>query len=222
MADTHIRIMKSVNEVIYMRSFFTAMSMIKAEIRKRRDKEVGLIYKEIETFVESGVYTSYKGIATMTQVYFNGGKDKDVALALGISEPTVRVHKRNISNQLYALFGTDFFSLFDDVTNNEEEIHRRLQMASVKTISPSEIFPIEILTSIDSLSSKQVRNLDYSIDSCDKEIRFINLYNRKAIQRELEDLDKNKLRYILEVLDGRAGTSADRYQLITTKIEIGD
>lgn len=205
-----------------MRSFFTAMSLAKTEIRKRRDRSAAEVYKELEAFVESGIYTSYKGISTLVTIYLNGGKDKDVALALGISESTARVHKRNISNKLYSLVGDDFFVLLDDYENNEEEISRRLRMASVKPITPSDVFNIELLSSIDVLSNVTVRSFNYSIGECSKEIRFINLYNKKAVQKELEGLDKNKLRYILEVLDGRAGTPADRYQLITTEIEIGD
>lgn len=205
-----------------MRSFFTAMSIAKTEIKKRRDRSAAEVYKEVEAFVESGVYTSYKGISTLATMYLNGGKDENIAIALGISESTVRVHKRNISNQLYVLFGEDFFSLFEDFSSNREEIYNRLKIASAKPISPNEILDIEILSNIEGLKTKSERTQDYSIGECSKEIRFINLYNKKAVQKELEGLDKNKLRYILEVLDGRAGTPADRYQLITTEIELGD
>lgn len=204
-----------------MRSFFTAMTMAKDEIRKKKDLAAGEVYKQVEAFVQSGVYSSYKKIKQMVSIYINRGSDKDAALALGISEVTARVHKRNASIELYKVFGEDFFSLLMEYELNKEEISRRIDLLSASTTKSSELLPIEIYTRIKG-EYKPLKRGDYSINECLQEINFLSIYSVQRALSELSQLDLNKLRYILAMLDGRAGTTADRYQLISKELMIGE
>lgn len=200
---------------MYNKSFFRNMGLLKKQIVGSKNKEQGDIWLEVRSFMLSGCYSSYKQCKDLVSMIMSGYNDSYIARSFNVEETTVRIHKRNVSNDLYNLFGNDFFDLFEDFSSNKEEIKLRLVSAKLCNSGANDLLP-DVISAMVSSSigiEEPLNNID--LNSCHREISFLVRHSLDKIRNEFKGLDTLKVEYLLRVLNGKAGSAKDRQELIT-------
>lgn len=193
----------------YSKNFFRCMKECKSIIALNRDTEAGKVWLSVKTFAESGDYSSYKKASALVKLVIGGYSDTYIADSLGIEEATVRIHKRNISNELYKLLGNDFFDLLKDYNANKKEIDIRLSNIKNFNLKSSDVLPSEVLAFVNrSTVTNPINYID--LKECKSELSFIVRHSTSAMQRGAAGLDINKLHYLLSIIDSNLGTPDDR------------
>ena len=207
---------------MYNRSFFRNMDLLRKEIVKTKNKEKGDIWLEVKDFILTGCYSSYKQCSELVGMVLSGYSDSYIARNFNVEENTVRIHKRNISNELYALFGKDFFDLFENFQSNKKLILARLNNAKYCDKSFNDLLP-DVISALVSTSIGIEEPLDYiDLNSCHKEISFLVRHSLDKIKGEFRGLDVLKLEYLTRVLNRKSGTVNDRQELLALLIEGGN
>ena len=199
------------------KSFFKEMISLKRMIEEKRDKELGVLYLDLERYVLDCSYTSYKYSSTIVRMLLEGRSSEEVAQTLGIAESTVRYHETtSLSKKLYSVFGKDFFRLIRDYEENKREIDRRLFLALRFNTDRYSYCMSDII--------KEVRNklplalsdkTDYfNVVDCGKELAFLSKYSLSSMERDMKELDLFKLEYLMKILDGSRGTVDERFNFV--------
>lgn len=200
-----------------MKSFFRAMLDCKAKIYDKRDRPSADIYSTVEKFLLEGNYSSYKNANTLAELKLKGYSDGIVASQLNISDATVRVHVRNVSNELYKLFGASFPEQLADYKNNTSAVNAvmyRLKFLNRK--STSYIMPDVVSLIKDSTGGHR----EYDLNDCSQELDFLKRYSFDFLRGAVGNVDLEKLRYLVDVMDGVSGSSED-WSFVVSSIQEG-
>lgn len=196
----------------YNKNFFINMKDCKDCISRQRNAEAGKVWLSVKSFAESGVYSSYKKSSDLVKLILGGYNDSYIATNLGIEQPTVRIHKRNISNELYFILGYDFFDLLKSYNENKEEVSVRMSSIDNFNLKTTDLVSEDIIALVNSSTISPIKSID--LDECKKELSFLSKYSITSIKRDCRSLDLNKLHYILGVIDSSVGNSKDRSYII--------
>lgn len=192
-----------------MRSFFYRLDKMieKAEIDK--NEKLFFFCRDVKEYIMKGTFTRYKKVETYLDYW--GETDSYMSARTGIKESTIRVTRRDLSNALYELFGYDFFTILEkgDKESITEGLYR-LALAS-KQISSKTYVHRSIIHDIRD-GAVDMEFLD--LEDCRNEIEFLSRHSLKRIEKELSMLDKNKLAYLLGMLDNEKGSSKDIVHLV--------
>lgn len=207
----------------YKKNFLTKMLILKDEIVASRNKEEAQDYIELKNFTNSCCYFNYKHSVKLVNSYLSGKPTEDIAVMLGITASVCRDHLKEASDNLYKIFGDDFFELFSDYSSNKQEIKNRIHYASFMVKGSSQfIFP-DVIASIP-VSKTSTRRM-FTVYECREELEFLLRYSRPVMQEALSSLNTEKLNFILRVMDGEDGTQDERFNIIkilgTKEEEIG-
>lgn len=197
----------------YSKNFFRCMKECKDAIFKSKNSDAGKIWLEVKKFVETGKYTSYKRADELVKLILGGYTDKYIANSLGIGETTVRIHKRNLSNDLYGLFGIDFFDLLADYDNNRELVGSRMISVRNVDVKSTDLFPEDLLALVNSTSVTDISELD--IDSCRAEVSYLLKHSLTSLKTDFKKVNVDKLNYLLGIINCTKGTPKDRYYLLS-------
>lgn len=192
-----------------MRSFFYNLDSVLADSQKSHNKELYSLCYDVKQFVMQGTFTNYKKVKTILGYW--GETDSYTAAMTGMKEGTIRVTRRNLSNELYELFGYDFFNVI--AIGDKKAIadgRYRLGLAS-KDISADKFLYREI---IDTINRNSNYNDDIDIKSCSMEIQFLIRHSRSSVNKELEMLDKDKLAFLIRMLNNESGSINNIYNLV--------
>ena len=192
-----------------MRSFFYNLDKTLEDAKISNNTNLYRLCSDVKGFVCKGTFTRYKKVNILLRYW--GEPDSYVAKMTGMKEGTVRVTRRNLSNELYELFGYDFFTVIrpGDSSSIKEGLYR-LSLAK-KDISSSDYLYRELIDDI-MYGSNTLEGIN--IDSCSLEIQFLLKHSKKAVQEEMAMLDKNKLAYLIKMLDNEEGSFPDIYSLV--------
>ncbi len=160
----------------------------------------------VKKFIDSGVYSNYGKKEVFLQNVNYG--DDILAIKLDTSEATVRKIKSRFSQKIYEIIGKDFFDKLRTGTSEElDELDFRVGFANAKTSSDTN-FTIEFLNKIreNSLGLGE----SYDILSCKYELSLLRWLNINRITDLLSGVDLDKINYVLDVMDNKAGTYEDR------------
>ena len=196
----------------YNKSFFRCMKECKEAITKSKDADAGRIWLHVKSFVEGGGYSSYKRASELAKFVIGGYSDEYIANMLGIKDTTVRIHKRNISNELYRLFGADFFDMLKEYRRNKKEVDRRVKNIDNFKLTSADFIVGDVMAMVSASVLSPISHMD--IRECRGEISFLLKHSINNIKTEYKRLDSNKVRYLLDVIDSSAGSPDDRYYLI--------
>lgn len=198
----------------YKRGFYRSMIIAKQKIAEKKDRRAGEVWLEVKDILEMGYFSSYKKAGQLSSLILNGYSDEYISKHFGIEEPTVRVTKRKLSIELYKLFGEDFFDLLLNYNENSREISKRMYIAKNLNKSAVDLIPEEVLTLVNgSLLGKEPK-ATFDMKDCSKELSFLLSHSKLKLREEVQRLDKEKLSYLLNMLDGKNGTSSDRFDLL--------
>lgn len=195
-----------------VKNFFKSVNKMKEYAYEERDVELGRYLLKLVDYLKAGEYTSYRKIKDLVHWSWEGYSDKFIADSLCITESTLRVNSRTVSNDLYRIFGDDFFDLLKDFSTNKQELENRLELAKKlrnKAVNYIIRDVLEKVEDIDNLDLKGIKSYD-----CKEEIKFLQKYNLEELISTLNKLDLRKIAYLRNVLNGVSGTMDERYYLL--------
>lgn len=197
---------------MYKKNFLKNMILSKKVISESKDKDAGLYWLNVKEVLVKGNCSSYKKSGSLCELTIQGYSDEYISNLFNISESTLRVNKRILSNDLYKLFGNDFFDLLQDYKSNEKELLKRLHIVRNLDICPESLFPSELLVKVKSRKYTPISSVD--IKECKNEISFLLKHSIQQIDNDLNELDISKVNYLLEVLSNSKGSFSDRYNFL--------
>lgn len=190
-----------------MRSFFRNLTLVKEKVLEDRDRQLGEFYNNLKKFVDSGKYSSYskkEGLLSCIDM-----SDSEASEVLGSTPGSIRVSRRNMSNELYETLGYDFFELLlNGDKDGLEEAKERLDYAD-NGFSASSFIGRDVTSLVRSEYNRNIgkeEEVTYSLDDCLSEIAFLKDHSLKVIEGEFSLLDFRKVMYLLDILDGKEGT----------------
>lgn len=192
-----------------MRSFFYNLDKQLLYAESIHNEELHNLCCDVKEFVCQGTFTKYKKAKLLLKYW--GETDKYTAEMTGMKEGTIRVTRRNLSNTLYDLFGYDFFKVIA-IGDSKAVKEGRYRLSLVtKDICADTFLYKEFIRDIVK-DSKVDDNID--IKNCSMEIQFLIKHSRGNIEKELAMLDKNKLSFLIRMLDNEAGSLVNIYNLV--------
>lgn len=189
-----------------MRNFFLQLRDCKQEIVNNRDREAAGAYSEVVSIIKGLSFSSYKKAQTLVSLVLDGNPMQRVAEIMGISEKSAYNQTIIVSNELFNLFGNDFLIKLKSYKENKEDIDSAIHRAKEHGKGSLEYIIPEVVSLV---SSEEVVSESYDIMECSTELTFLATYSKKAIRTGFKECNKSKLRYLLNVLDGKAGTTKD-------------
>lgn len=195
----------------YTKSFFRELSDLRDYVVEVHDKDLALLYKTVHRFVLDCKYSSIKSAQDIVGMLDKGTPTKLMAANLGITASTVRDKVKSTSEELYNLFGRDFFVLFKSGSADDINTCKERLFTAVNVCRSSSYYVLdELKMSLGYNPNLSYNGVDYA--DCKKELSFLLKYNKANLTEELEKLSKSKLKYLISLLDGK-GEDTDRYSL---------
>ena len=192
-----------------MRSFFYNLDKVLLDSQTNHNRRLTDFCHEVKGYVLEGSFSNYKKVKTILGYW--GQPDYYVSDRTGIKEGTVRQARRNLSNELYELFGYDFFeviSIGDDKALREGEY--RLYLAKMGYDSNNFLYR-DLVSSI-RMKGRVLDDIDVS--TCKAEIQFLVRHAKQSVEREMESLNNDKLLYLIRMLDNEVDTPVNIRNLI--------
>lgn len=191
--------------------------MLKKEIQEKKDREMGIVYVNLEKYVLGCKYSKYKYASVLVRMLLEGRSEQDISNTLGISESTIRYHEStSLSKKLYEIFGKDFFSLMKDYKENKRDIDRRLFLALRSDTSRYDYCMSDVISEVKKriVEIKDGLVEDFDIRDCADELAFISKYSLSNMRKDLSNLDLHKLEYLMKILDGEKGSVDERFNFV--------
>jgi hypothetical protein len=198
-----------------MANFFRAMLSCKDAIYSNRDRSAAAVYSRVQTIVENGSYSTYKNVKVLAQMKLRKCTDGAIASRLGIEPATVRNHCMSVSNDLYRLFGKNFFDLLSNFSQNREKVLSAVERAESAGGSAFDYILSDVLTLVGEEPATPM-----PIEDCDKELDFLACYSRSFLSSSVSSIDLGKVAYLISVLNGDAGSSSE-WKLISDRLNGG-
>lgn len=190
--------------------FLIEFSALKDVIARSRDEEAGRAWLKAKKFVESGKYSSCKYAGELAGLVLAGYDDEYIGYKFGIAVETVRGHRRKIGMTMDDIFGKDFCELFYNFKENSQEIHKRLSNLGTVGLVAYDLLPREVVPT----SRDGIMHPKFEIAECLSELAFLERHSLATIEKEKKFLDFEKILYLIDVIDGSAGTFSDRAEVL--------
>lgn len=195
-----------------MRSFFRSMLDCRAEIYKKRDRAAADVYSSVEKFLKEGRYSTYRKANELSTMRLSKYNEEAMAAQLGVNVGTVRTHTRNVSNELYQLFGTNFFDMLSNYAENQLKVNAVLYRVKHQgDMAVTYVLP-EVVSVVRGCSSV---GRFYPLNECTQEMDFLRRYSRHFLSEALKEVDLGKLTFLIDILDGNRGTPDEWNTLIS-------
>lgn len=197
---------------VYRKNFLTRMRSLKKKIGEEKDRGAAKMYLQIEKVVLDCDYSKYQKAKQLVRYSLDGNSADQCATYLNTSSSNIRDRLRLISDSLYNIFGEDLFDLFSNFSLNEEEIKKRVYVANHFKNSSTDYLFMDFLHII--LRNTVPERKSYSVYDCKQELDFILRHSIPYVKSELSTLDKGKVAFLVDVLDGKRGNLDERFNFI--------
>lgn len=196
-----------------MRSFYRSMLDCREAIYKKRDRAAADVYSSVEKFLKEGRYSTYRKANELSTMRLSGYSEEAMAAQLDVNVGTVRTHTRNVSNELYQLFGANFFDMLSNYADNRLKVGAVLYRVKHQgDMAVTYILPDVVATVRDRVSGGG----SYPLNECSQEIDLLRRYSRDFLSEALKEVDIGKLMYLIDILDGNKGTPEEWNFLISS------
>lgn len=157
--------------------------------------EVKQIYHEIYDFIFSGVWTKSEKIKSMLPMI---NEDASlIAQKMGLTKTNVLASRSQSSDKLRKILGKNLHERLLSQDKKEYQNFRiRMQCAIAEVTNINEIISPEQLNNLCMCDSSKV----FEISECENEIAFLASISIPSILHRLDNLDREKLDFILGVL----------------------
>lgn len=191
---------------------------VQSSIRTALDSgniEVASFLTEVNDWVMQGRFTQYYQADSFLALL--GQPDSLVAQRLGVKETTVRVTRRKLSREILSLLGEDFFLEIEQKgAAGLGEARRRFEFAQSPR-SSNNLIPPNVLKCVgDNVQAEELSHskVEYALSECMEEVLFLVESAKPVLEAQAGNLNTDKLRYLLSMLDGEAGDRGDRVKLV--------
>lgn len=140
--------------------------------------------------------------------------NKEFARLTKQSENNVRLIHKRISDKIRDKIG--YNKIYTAVNGSREDLLRVINCINIlkRNIMSDYCIPPYILTRV----SESRCSVEYLISDLSSELEFLKKHSKKRINQEIKELDKDKLSYILKVLNSNEGCSLDKKEAILNKL----
>lgn len=194
-----------------MRSFFYQLDAMSRDAKQDDNLDLLVLCGDVKSYIMEATFTKYKKAKTILGVW--GMTYSEASFATGMKGSTIREARKKLSNELYELFGYDFFTVVGEGSKKAiSEGRARLNLAK-RGFRAEEFIPQEVLRGI--LSKAEVGGgEDIDVTSCGAEIQFLVRHSKQNIEYEMSKLDINKLVYLIKMLNNEADTLSNIRRLV--------
>lgn len=180
-----------------------------SDARATKNSELLKLGQDIMDYVMSGDFTRYKKAKTILRTW--NWTDEAAAFSTGMKQSTIRVARRNLSNELYELFGYDFFKVVGLGDKKAVADGRGRLDLVIRGFNAEEFLSYDLISSI---FAKSDASDDIDINTCGQEIQFLVRHSKQSIEDELSVLDCNKLAYLIRMLNNETGSLTNIRKLV--------
>lgn len=181
-----------------MKNFFTAMLKCKDEIYLKRNRQSADIYLKVQSFVESGCYSTCKKAGEIAKLTLKGFDARELAEHFGRAYDTIRTEKRSISMSLWALFPSDFFEKLINYQENKQYIDDCIYVLDTFEIKADDVLFFDVVKDI---GVSDCSGQSYNYSELQNELDFLSRYSRLFYESDKGTVDSNKLQYLIGVLN---------------------
>lgn len=193
------------------------LDSLRRSLEEYDDPDKRALLSDVVNYVLDGGFSKYSRakelISTQSVATGADGRTAKVCAELmGISENNFIKKRTQISNELYSLFGDDFF-----VRLSYSPLQRSLGALVHNTITGVEVFDYvnrDVVARVHWKSLEEHTDKDvYDVRDCRNELEFLKTYSLPKMWSEFKELDAGKLNYLLSLLEGK-GPVRDREGLL--------
>lgn len=197
-----------------MKNFFSELLDLKDFAYENRDKQLAMVYKDINKYISIGEYSTSKYATTIPMWLKLGLSSKEIAEKAGISWSTARNTIKALSDALYKDFGQDLFRLLRSDNPVVKEGCAMFVSDIVSNSGDSDALVMsDLLIELKYAYKKDNEFANYDLQDCEAEIKLLRDFNKQFMLSRLDSVDKSKLLYLIALLDKRVGNSEDRVDL---------
>lgn len=196
-----------------MRELENAFKVVNA-MADGREREIRLdTLNKIERFIMEYPWSSGKN----AQLFIKYGRlsNRDFARIANIKESNVRLIHKRCSDRIREKMG--YNKIFSTVNLSIEDVIRINKCMNIvqKDITAESVVPTYILNKVSDMRA----SVDYHVSDLSSEIEFLKRHSKKAINRELKELNKDRLAYAFKLLNSRGeGYLLDKKEQILSYI----
>ena len=185
------------------------MLKCKDEIYNKRNRQSADIYLKVQSFVESGCYSSCKKANEIAKLTLKGYNAHDLAQHFGRAYDTIRTEKRSISMSLWEIFPSDFFEKLVNYQENKKYIDDCIFILDTFEIKADDVVFFDVVKDI---GVSDYNSRSYEIEELQNELDFLSRYSRLFYESDKSTVDVGKLQYLIKVLNStnvNSGLRAD-------------
>lgn len=193
------------------------MLKCKDAIYKKRDRASAEAYMRVKKFVEEASYSSCKKASDIAKLTLLGHDAHYLAEYFNKSYDTIRTEKRHISEDLWKLFPLDFFDKLENYQKNKDFIDKCLSSLGNSELTSTDFLFRDFVNFVQSKSDSSYVGEFNEIEFKD-ELHLLKLYSRLFMEEDMQNVDISKLKYLIDVLDGKTGSIYEK-AIITSFIK---
>lgn len=175
----------------------------------------------LRDFVYEGSYTDYRKKGILLECERKGLDIRDTAIKLDVSPEAVRQVRKRISTDAYDKLGLD---VVDKVRYGDKHTLSVVQR-SINTLSHLSYHGSCLIDGIErTIKDSYIgdSSLEFTLNECIREADFLRLYNLNTFYKAMENLDSDKLNFLLRLLAGDSGTVESRLGLLGYVSQVSD
>ena len=177
-------------------NFFKQLELASSYMLSSRNEEAYALLVKVNKFVDEGSYVKSKRRKQFLGFRFL--PEDEIAQTMGITNASVRRLRMEVSNILFELFSEKFFDIL--YSGNIEKCKSIFSIVSGE-LSLEEICSYSVSLLISKIPSKEK---EFEVGECFEELKFLAKHSNQVMNKELKDLDKEKLAYLVKLSkDGR-------------------
>ena len=159
------------------------------------------VLKELKEFVYDGNYTKYRNKRSLLDYERFGTKTKLIAQNMNMTSEAVRLARKRVSDDLYAVLGEDVVERIVSGSINEcNSIYNDIQ--AVRYMYGTYDFILEsVIGCLDNAyigSGKE----KFELTDCRDELIFLSMFTFRRFELLVETLDSDKLNYVIRLING--------------------
>ena len=172
------------------------------------------VLEELKDFVYDGNYTKYRNKRILLDHEMIGSSSKVIARKMKISEEAVRLARKRVSDDLYAVLGEDVVERITLGDLDEcKTVHDDIQ--AIKYMYHINDFLLDSV--MDCLDNAYIGDGKDKFDlrECKDEIIFLSMFTLMRFELLVETLDSDKLNHIIRLIKGEgAYAEGDRLKVL--------
>ena len=196
-----------------MKSFFSTMLKCKKAIYESRNRSAAKAYLKVQDFVASGTYSKCRKAKELISLILDGHDAHYISDYYGLTYDTIRTEIRHISNELWEMFPSDFFDRLLEYNDNSDFIDDCLYSLENRDLTSEKIIFREVTKELTMKGGNPYIG-SFSSEEFSEELHFLLMYSTLFLKSDIEGIDVEKVFYLMDLLDGKAGTVTERAELL--------